>query len=141
MSPARLPSVGRGVLAPLVRSCAPRPSGAPEPDPEPILARLALLYPRLSLPTRVFLPTALMALDLSPPLLGQGLHRFRSLDAPRRDACLRGWETSRFLAVRQMSRVLVGLVTLAAWDEPALGEAIGYRVEEHIEAVNRPEVA
>jgi hypothetical protein len=138
VSPPRLPSVGRGVLSPLVRSSAPRAPGGPEPDPGPILDRLALLYPRLSLPVRVLLPTALLALDLSPPLMGQGLRRFRSLGADERDACLRGWETSPLLPLRQLARVLVGLVTLAAWDDLDLQETIAYRVEEHIETVNRP---
>lgn len=68
--------------------------------------------------------------------MGQGWRRFRSLGPQEREACLRGWERSRFLSLRQLSRVLTGLVTLAAWDDPALGGAIGYRVEEHIRAVN-----
>ena len=141
MTPPRLPSVGRGVLAPLVLSSAPRPPGGAAPDPGPILVRLAVLYPRLSLPVRFLLPTALLALDLSPPLMGGGFRRFRSLGPRERDACLQGWETSSLLPFRQLARLLVGLVTLAAWDDPALQEAIAYRVEEHIEAVNRPREA
>lgn len=137
MTPSRLPSVGRGVLPPLIRSAAPRPPGGAEPDPRPILDRLALLYPRLSLPVRILLPTALLALDLSPPLTGLGLRRFRSLGPGERDACLRRWETSQLLPLRQLARVLVGLVTLAAWDDPVLQGAIAYGVEEHIEVVNR----
>lgn len=136
MSPARLPPVGRGVLSSLIRSSAPRRPGNPVPDPAPVLDRLALLYPRLSLPVRVLLPTALLVLDLSPPFFGGGLRRFRSLGPGEAEACLARWETSRLLAVRQLARVLVGLVTLAAWDDPGLQEAIGYRVEEHILAVN-----
>ena len=137
MTPPRLPSVGRGVLPPLIRSSAPRPPGGADPEPGPILDRLALLYSRLSLPVRILLPIALLALDLSPPFMGRGVRRFRSLGPGERDACLRGWETSPFLPLRQLARVLVGLVTLAAWDDPALQEAIAYGVEEHIQAVNR----
>lgn len=137
MNPARLPSVGRGVLPPLIRCAAPRRPGDPVRDPQPVLDRLALLYPRLSLPVRTLIPAALVALDLSPLFVGQGPKRFRTLAPEEADACLRGWETSRFLPIRQLARVLVGLVTLAAWDDPGLQEAIGYRVEAHILAVNR----
>lgn len=137
MTPARLPSVGRGVLPPLVRCSAPRRPGDPVPDPGPVLDRLALLYPRLSLPVRILLPAGLLALDLSPIVMGQGPRRFRSLGPVEADACLRRWETSRYRSIRQLARVLVGLVTLAAWDDPGLRDAIGYRVEEHIETVNR----
>ena len=134
----RIPPLGGGVLPSLVRAAAPRTPGEPPSDPGPVLGRLAILYPRLSLPVRVLLPLGLLLLELSPPFTGQGLRRFRDLPPADAQRCLQRWEGSRFRPARQLLRVLVGLVALAAWDDPGLREAIGYQVEEHIQRVNAP---
>lgn len=72
------------------------------------------------------LPWLLRAVDYGPILFDFSFARFRSLDAPGRDAALRSWMTSRFGFRRMGFEALRNLAFLGYYSQPSSWRLIGY---------------
>jgi len=126
----------RAVLWSFTQAVLPRNDDFHLPLEEEILAGIHRALPALPLPLRLGLPLGLYLLEFGPVLFMGKLCRFSRLNSRNRDQYLRKWIQSPLPVLRDLMKLMKGLVMIHFYDDPRAWNRLGYFIEEHIHQVN-----
>lgn len=124
------------ILRALTVAVLPRSEEFYLPIEDEIVAGVARLISALPPHFQIGFSVGVTMLEWCPiVVLGKPV-RFSSLNVPERRRVVEKWLRSRVTPVREVMKLMSGLVALLFYDDPRVMHHIGYFIEDHIQQVN-----
>jgi len=103
---------------------------------EEILLGIEKFIPALPTPLRFGFTIGLYLLELGPLFFLGKLCRFSRLNFRERHQYIKKWVHCPIPLVRDLMKLMKGLIVIHFYDDPRIMEHLGYSIEDHVRQVN-----